>query len=32
VTIADLTQPLPYRRPEDLRAVVEGLRLAGVRR
>lgn len=32
VTIADLTQPLPYRRPEDLQAVVEALRLAGVRR
>ena len=32
LTVAGLTQPLPYRRPEDLEALAEGLRLAGVRR
>jgi tetratricopeptide repeat protein len=32
LTVARLTQPLPYRRPEDLEALAEGLHLAGVRR
>jgi TolB-like protein/tetratricopeptide (TPR) repeat protein len=32
LTVANLTQRLPYRRPEDLEALAEGLRLAGIRR
>jgi adenylate cyclase len=32
VRVGRLTEPLPYRRPADLEAVAEGLRLAGVRR
>ena len=32
LTVGGLTQRLPYRRPEDLDALAEGLRLAGVPR